>query len=144
MPNPFSYGNECDFGAVDGLRYLAEDPRTEVICMYIEGTRDGDALREALTFAAQRKPVLMLKGGKTESGNRAVQSHTGAMAGSNIAWEALCKQTGALMVGSIEEMLDTAKFLLLCPRPKGKKTGIDIRQRRAGGHVYRPFYRKRI
>ena len=116
-----SYGNECDFGAVDGLRYLAEDPHTEVICMYIEGTRDGDALRDALTFAAQRKPVLMLKGGKTESGNRAVQSHTGAMAGSNIAWEALCKQTGALMVGSIEEMLDTAKFLLFCPKPRGRK-----------------------
>ena len=116
-----SYGNECDFGAVDGLRYLAEDPRTEVICMYIEGTRDGDALREALHFAVKRKPVLVLKGGKTESGTRAVQSHTGAMAGKNIAWEALCKQTGALMVNSIEEMLDTAKFLLFCPRPKGRK-----------------------
>jgi acyl-CoA synthetase (NDP forming) len=119
-----SYGNECDFGAVDGLLYLAEDPQTEIICMYIEGTRDGDALRGALQYAAGKKPVLMLKGGRTDSGTRAVQSHTGAMAGSNIAWEALCRQTGAMMVNSVEEMLDTAKFLLFCPRPEGRKVAL--------------------
>jgi acyl-CoA synthetase (NDP forming) len=116
-----SYGNECDFGAVDGLLYLAEDPDTEVICAYIEGTRDARALRNALKTAADAKPVLLLKGGKTDSGVRAVLSHTGAMAGSNIAWEALCRQTGALMVNSIDEMLDTAKLLLFSPKPKGRK-----------------------
>jgi acetyltransferase len=116
-----SYGNECDFGAVDSLLYLAEDPDTEVICAYIEGTRDAKALRNALKTAAEAKPVLLLKGGKTDSGKRAVLSHTGAMAGSNIAWEALCRQTGALMVNSIDEMLDTAKLLLLSPKPKGRK-----------------------
>jgi len=116
-----SYGNECDFGAVESLLYLAEDPDTEVICVYIEGTRDGEALRNALSTAAKAKPVIVLKGGKTDSGNRAVLSHTGAMAGSNIVWEAMCNQAGAIMVNDIDEMLDTAKMLLLAPKPKGKK-----------------------
>ncbi|MCP4755878.1 MAG: hypothetical protein GY866_33880 [Proteobacteria bacterium] len=116
-----SYGNECDFGAVDSLLYLAEDPDTEIICVYIEGTRDGDALRRALGVAAKAKPVLVLKGGKTASGSRAVQSHTGAMAGSNIVWKSMCEQTGAVMVEDVDEMLDTAKMLLLAPRPKGRR-----------------------
>jgi acyl-CoA synthetase (NDP forming) len=116
-----SYGNECDFGAVDSLLYLAEDPDTHVICTYLEGAKDGNALRNALGVAAKAKPVLVLKGGKTDSGTRAVLSHTGALAGSNISWEAICRQTGAIMVDTIEEMLDTAKLLLFSPVPKGRK-----------------------
>ncbi len=119
-----SFGNECDLGAVESLLYLSEDPQTEVICLYIEGTRDADALREALKTAASRKPVLMLKGGRSGSGNRAVQSHTGAMAGASIAWEALCRQTGAILVDSLDEMLDTAKYLILAPRPAGRNTAL--------------------
>jgi acyl-CoA synthetase (NDP forming) len=115
-----SFGNECDFGAVDSLLYLAEDPQTEVICAYIEGARDPKALRDALRTAAEAKPVLVLKGGKTDSGVRAVLSHTGAMAGSHIAWEAMCRQTGAVMVNSIDEMLDLAKLLLFTRDPKGR------------------------
>ncbi|MFO7965061.1 MAG: CoA-binding protein [Desulfobacterales bacterium] len=119
-----SYGNECDFGAVDSLLYLAEDPDTEIICAYLEGTKDGAALRSALAAAAAAKPVLVLKGGKTDSGTRAVLSHTGAMAGSMTAWEAVCRQAGAIMVGTIEEMLDTAKLLLFSPVPNGRKMAL--------------------
>ncbi len=119
-----SYGNECDFGAVDSLLYLAEDPDTHVICTYLEGTKDGNALRNALRVAAKAKPVLVLKGGKTDSGTRAVLSHTGAMAGSNISWEAICRQTGALMVNTLEEMLDTAKLLLFSSVPRGRKIAL--------------------
>jgi acetyltransferase len=68
--------------------------------------------------------VLVLKGGKTDPGNRAVRSHTGAMAGSNIAWDAVCRQSGAIMVDDIDEMLDTAKMLLFSPIPKGRKMAL--------------------
>ena len=119
-----SYGNESDFGAVDSLLYLAEDPATKVICMYIEGTRNGEALRTALKTAATAKPVLMIKGGRTQYGARAAVSHTGAMSGADITWRALCRQTGAVMVADIPEMLDTAKLLLLASRPAGRRMGL--------------------
>ena len=119
-----SYGNECDFGAVDSLLYLSEDPDTKIICMYIEGTQDGKGLKEALTIAARAKPVLMIKGGRTEFGSRAAVSHTGAMSGSNKVWEALCRQTGAIMVNDIPEMLDTAWILMLSPKPTGRRLGM--------------------
>lgn len=119
-----SYGNECDFGAVDSLLYLAEDPDTHVICTYLEGAKDGNALRDALGRAAKAKPVLVLKGGKTDSGSRAVLSHTGAMAGADASWKAVCRQSGALIVDTIEEMLDTAKLLLFSPVPAGRKMAL--------------------
>ena len=119
-----SYGNECDFGAVDSLLYLAEDPDTKIICMYIEGTRDGIKLKNALAAAAKAKPVLIIKGGRTAFGSRAAVSHTGAMSGSNTVWEALCRQTGAIMVNDITEMLDTASILLFSPKPGGRRMGI--------------------
>ena len=119
-----SYGNEVDFGAVDSLLYLAEDPETEIICMYIEGSREGGALRNALQVAAAAKPVLVIKGGRTDSGARAAVSHTGAMAGSQKIWEAMCRQTGAILVDDVGEMLDTAKLLLFSPRPEGRRIGL--------------------
>jgi acyl-CoA synthetase (NDP forming) len=117
-----SYGNECDLGPAELLLYLAEDPATEVICLYIEGTRDGNALRDALSFAVSRKPVLVLKGGRSTSGSRAVQSHTGSLSGSSQTWESLCRQSGAVLVEDLEEMMDTARLLLLAPRPKNRNT----------------------
>ncbi|MBA3030197.1 MAG: hypothetical protein FP816_15495 [Desulfobacteraceae bacterium] len=119
-----SYGNEVDLGAVDFLSYLAEDPDTQVICMYIEGTRQGDALRTAMKKAASAKPLLVIKGGRTDSGSRAVVSHTGAMAGSHRMWEAVCRQTGAILVNDIGEMLDVAKLALFSKKPAGRRMGI--------------------
>jgi acyl-CoA synthetase (NDP forming) len=119
-----SYGNEVDLGAVDWLLYLAEDPDTEIICMYIEGTGEGQALRNAMETAAKAKPLLVIKGGRTDSGARAVSSHTGAMAGSQRMWEAVCRQTGAILVHDIGEMLDVAKLLLCMKRPAGKRVGL--------------------
>jgi acyl-CoA synthetase (NDP forming) len=120
LAKAISYGNGCDLGPDELLHYLAEDPATEIICLYIEGTRDGNALREALTFAASRKPVLVLKGGRTSSGARAVQSHTGSLSGHYRTWESLCRQSGAILVEDLEEMMDTARLLLLSPRPQNR------------------------
>lgn len=118
-----SYGNECDLGAPEFLRYLAEDPETAVICLYIEGSRRPEEFRSALSSAAAKKPVIILKGGTTEVGNRAVASHTGALAGSLQVWEALAKQSGAVLVHDTDEMLDLALLFALSRRP-GKRLGL--------------------
>jgi acyl-CoA synthetase (NDP forming) len=116
-----SYGNESDLGPPELLHYLSRDPKTEVICLYIEGTRRPDELRAALTDAAARKPLVVLKGGVTSVGNRAVSSHTGAMAGAGEIWEALVRQAGAVMASDIDEMLDLAALYSLSTAPRGKR-----------------------
>jgi len=103
-----SYGNAVDLNESDFFDYCADDPETEIILAYIEGVKDGRRFRQALTKAASRKPVVILKGGRTEAGSRAVQSHTASMAGSAETFEALCRQAGALMVQSMEELQDMA------------------------------------
>jgi len=115
-----SYGNAADLDAPDFVEYLAEDPETRLLLVYVEGTRRGRELFQALKKAASRKPVLMLKGGRTPQGARAASSHTGSLAGSQVIWEAVFRQTGVIPVGSFEEMMDTARAFLLSPPPRGR------------------------
>ncbi|MEE8636837.1 MAG: CoA-binding protein [Dehalococcoidia bacterium] len=115
-----SYGNACDIDESDLLEYLADDADTEVLALYIEGIKDGRRFRRALEQATKKKPVIMLKGGNTEGGARAVAGHTAALAGSRAAWDALCKQLGIISVSSIEEMVDVLVTLLFLPLPKGR------------------------
>jgi acyl-CoA synthetase (NDP forming) len=115
-----SYGNAADLDAPDFVEYLAEDPQTKLLLLYVEGTRRGRELFQALRKAASRKPVLMLKGGMTPEGARAASSHTGSLAGSQRVWEAVFRQTGVVPVGSFEEMVDTARAFLLGPPPRGR------------------------
>lgn len=103
----FSYGNALDINECDLLEYLADDPATEIIAMYVEGVKDGPRFRRALEKATARKPVVALKGGVTAAGARAASGHTGSMAGSEVVWESLCRQTGAINVHTLEEMADT-------------------------------------
>ncbi|MFO8056579.1 MAG: CoA-binding protein [bacterium] len=113
-----SYGNECDLGPPEFLHYLSRDPKTHVICLYIEGTRRPDELKAALKDAAARKPVIMLKGGTTRTGNRAVASHTGAMTGTAEVWKALAAQCGCPVADDLDEMLDLAYLFSLSRPPK--------------------------
>ena len=115
-----SYGNAADLDAPDFVEYLAEDPRTRLLLVYVEGTRRGREFFQALKKAASQKPVLMLKGGMTPEGARAASSHTGSLAGSQAVWEAVFRQTGVIPVGSFEEMMDTARAFLLSPPPRGR------------------------
>ncbi len=114
-----SYGNACDVNECDLLEYMAADPETRVIAAYIEGTRDGARFLRALTSAASAKPVVVFKGGYTEGGGRATASHTGALAGSDAAWDGLLKQAGAIRVYSVEEMVDMLMALLRMKPPLG-------------------------
>ncbi|MPZ23223.1 MAG: hypothetical protein GEU28_06715 [Dehalococcoidia bacterium] len=89
-----SYGNGLDLDAMDFLDFLAQDDATKVIAIYIEGTTDGRGLYESLRAAASRKPVIVLKGGRTEAGTRSARSHTAALAGQRRVWSTMIKQPG--------------------------------------------------
>lgn len=99
-------GNSADVGASELLQYFIESPDTSVVGLYLEGTKEGRRLFEVLHAANARKPVVLLKGGRTSLGRRTAASHTGALAGSDRAWEALCRQTGTTMVETLDEFLD--------------------------------------
>ncbi|MBW1902948.1 MAG: CoA-binding protein [Deltaproteobacteria bacterium] len=107
-----SYGNGLTLDAPDYLEYFATDPETRIICMYIEGIRDGNRFMELVREINSVKPVIILKGGLSSSGARAAASHTGAMAGDEKIWDAFFKQTGAIKVDSLEEMGEAVMTLL--------------------------------
>ncbi len=101
-----SYGNGADINESDLLEYLAQDPETEIIAAYIEGVRGARRFLPALRAAAAAKPVLVLKGGRTETGARAAYSHTASLAGSIQIFDVLCRQAGAVRANSVEELVD--------------------------------------
>jgi len=112
-----SFGNGADLREVDFLEYLTEDEETGIIALYIEGIEDGDRFIRTVREAAARKPVIIYKGGLSESGRRAVASHTASMGGQKEIWEALIKQVGAVQVRSFQELCHTIQaFSMLPPR----------------------------
>jgi acyl-CoA synthetase (NDP forming) len=102
-----SYGNALDLNECDFLGYFAADAETQVIGAYIEGVRDGRAFMQALKRASSRKPVVVLKGGRTDAGGRTAVSHTAALAGSAAVWDAAVRQSGAIGVETVEELIDS-------------------------------------
>jgi acyl-CoA synthetase (NDP forming) len=115
-----SYGNACDINENDLLEYLTDDVDTKIIALYIEGIKDGKRFRRALEKAAKEKTVILLKGGTTEGGARAVAGHTASLAGSRATWDALTRQLGIISVKSLEEMIDVLVTLLFLPLPRGR------------------------
>ena len=111
-----SFGNACGLQVEDFLEYLHQDPDTHIITLYLEGVKNGNRLTQLIKEINRTKPVIILKAGLTESGSRAVASHTGSMAGEGRIWDAFFKQTGAIRVKSLEEMIDAVlPFLYLKP-----------------------------
>ena len=119
-----SYGNACDLNETDLMEYLAHDPDTEIITAYIEGVKNGPGFIRALREATKRKPVIMLKGGRTDSGTRAVASHTGSLAGATAIWDTLCRQMGAIQVDNLEELADLLLAFLYLAVPRGRNVGV--------------------
>lgn len=114
-----SYGNAADIDESELLDYMADDPGTEVVCAYIEGVQDGRRFFQAMKKAAAAKPVIALKGGRTEAGSRAVMSHTASLAGSFEVFDALCRQVNAVRVNGVEDMVDMAVAFRFGAIPKG-------------------------
>ncbi|MBI4765744.1 MAG: CoA-binding protein [Deltaproteobacteria bacterium] len=119
-----SFGNAADLKAHDFLEYLAGDDKTDIIGAYIEGLKDGRAFFEVARKITQKKPMVVFKGGQTEGGARATQSHTGSLAGSMGIWQALCRQTGIISVNSLEELIATIGGLQRLPLPTGLNVAI--------------------
>src|SRR5256712_806524 len=87
-----SFGNAVVLDAPDYIEYLANDPETEVIAMYVEGTKDGPRFLKTLKDAARKKPVVVWKGGVTRAGSRAAYSHTASLAAAPAVWKAALRQ----------------------------------------------------
>ena len=119
-----SYGNALLMDAPDFLEYLARDPETQIICLYLEGVKDGRWFMELVRQTNPVKPIIIWKGGLTGPGARAAVSHTSSLAGNEQIWDAFFKQTGAIKVHSIEEMAEVSMtFLRLAPSP-GKRAAV--------------------
>jgi len=110
-------GNCADVGPGEMLEFYFADPQTQVIGLYIETAQDGRRLFEILRAAQAQKPVVMLKGGRTRQGLAAAASHTGSLAGDDRAWIALSRQTGCVLVDTLDEFIDALlTFQTLAPR----------------------------
>jgi acetyl coenzyme A synthetase (ADP forming)-like protein len=117
-----SYGNGMDLTESDLLDFLANDKKTKVIVMYLEGIKsDGKRFIETMKKITKKKPVIILKAGKTEKGTKAVASHTGSLAGSAKIYSSVFKQTGAIEAESWEELFDYAKAFSTQPLPKNNR-----------------------
>ena len=103
-----SFGNGTDLGAAELLDYAAVDPEARIVLAYVEDTSDGRALYEALRRCARAKPTIVLKGGISSAGARAARSHTASLAGSHEVFVAACRQAGAAVVRSLDELVDLA------------------------------------
>ena len=119
-----SYGNALDFNECDYLEYFIQDSETEIILMYIEGLRDPKKFQRILREATKIKPVVILKGGRGSAGTRATASHTGSMAGTQIMWDSMIKQSGAISAEDAEEMVDIVVNLHFSPPILGPRTAV--------------------
>jgi acyl-CoA synthetase (NDP forming) len=119
-----SYGNGLDLNEVDFLDYFARDEETRVIAAYVEGVSDGRRFLAALKRAAARKPVIIVKGGRTAAGTQAAASHTAALAGTQRVWSAAVRQAGALEVSTLEDMTDMLLAFVFLPPATGLRVGV--------------------
>jgi acyl-CoA synthetase (NDP forming) len=118
------FGNKCDVDESDLLEYLENDPATSVISMYLESITNGRRFLQVVKRVALRKPVLLLKSGKTQEGARASASHTGSLAVDDRIFEATCNQTGALRLERFNDLFEMPKMFAYQPLPEGNRMGI--------------------
>jgi len=112
-----SLGNKADLGAVDFIDYLAKDEKTSVILCYLESITDGEKFLEILPEATRKKPIVILKSGVSEAGARAASSHTGALAGADIAYDLAFEKCGVIRAKTIEDLFDYGEVFLYQPIP---------------------------
>ena len=119
-----SYGNALLMDSTDFLEYLAIDPETKIVGMYIEDVKNGRRFKQLVTQVNPEKPIIIWKGGLTPSGARAAATHTGSLAGDRQVWEAFFKQTGVIKVDSIDEMADVTMTLLRLKPSPGRRVAV--------------------
>ncbi|MGW5691401.1 acetate--CoA ligase family protein [Streptomyces asiaticus] len=112
-------GNKSDLDEDDLLTWFGEDDRTQCIAMHLEDLKDGRAFVEAARATVPRKPVVVLKAGRTAAGARAAGSHTGALAGDDAVYDDILRQAGVIRAPGLNEMLEYARALPVLPAPQG-------------------------
>lgn len=117
-------GNKFGVDETDVLKYLEQDPYTDVIAMYLEDIEDGNKFRAICSKVLKKKPIILLKSGKTEKGKKAIVSHTNSLAGNYRIINGLATQLGIIMVDDFFEMFSVVKMILSQPIPQGNKLGI--------------------
>ena len=116
-----SSGNEAVLEMADYIEFLADDESTRVIACVMEGAKDGRRFRAAVERAARKKPLVVLKLGRSAFGQRATLAHTGTLAGRHEAFAALFRQNGVALVDSIDALVETAALFDLAPLPQGDR-----------------------
>lgn len=119
-----SMGNKADLTENEFLMALAEDPETKVVLGYLENIVSGNAFVKAAETAAAKKPIVIYKAGTTKAGVKAAASHTGGLAGADIAYGAAFRRAGIVRAESFEAMFDYATAFAMQPLPKGRRVAI--------------------
>lgn len=122
--NIISIGNKMQIDESILFEYLEQDPETKVVGMYLEGIKDGKKFRELAEKISRSKPVVILKAGKTEKSQKAISSHTGALAGSEEITKALFKKTGIIEASNFSEFLNLVKLISLSNASSDKKFAV--------------------
>ncbi|CAM5613334.1 CoA-binding protein [Streptomyces xanthochromogenes] len=112
-------GNKSDLDEDDLLTWFAEDPNTRCVAMHLEDLKDGRAFVEAARATVPKKPIVVLKAGRTSAGARAAGSHTGALAGDDAVYDDILRQAGVIRAPGLNEMLEYARALPVLPTPRG-------------------------
>lgn len=119
-----SLGNEANVTETDMMEYLGDDPNTNVIAIYSEGIQDGQEFIKTAKKVTEKKPVVILKAGRSEAGARAVSSHTGSLAGSHAAYQAAFKQSGVIEVKNTTDLLNVSMAMDWLKLAKGRRVVI--------------------
>jgi acetyltransferase len=129
-PNDVGFSSIVSMGAAAGmdfgeiLDYLAFDPATESILLYVEGIQHARGFMSALRAAARIKPIFIVKAGRHEAGSKAAFSHTGALVGSDDIFDAALQRAGVVRVNTIVQLFSAAKALAMHFRPRGNRLAI--------------------
>src|SRR5438552_1405770 len=113
-------GNKSDIDEDDLLIYFEQDPNTKVIAQHCEDLKDGRAFAEVARRVSMKKPVIVLKAGRTAAGAKAASSHTGALAGNDKIYDDVFRQSGVIRAKSLRDLLDFARGVPVLPTPKGE------------------------
>jgi len=124
LSRSLSVGNEANIDIVDCLEYYRDDPYTEIIGLYFEELKRGKRFLELARKISRKKPIIGIYVGGSKAGNRALQSHTGALTGDSRIFDALFKETGIIKTDYVQEFLDIALILSRGILPKGNRLGI--------------------
>src|SRR3546814_517797 len=113
-------GNKSDIDEDDLLTFFEHDDHTDVVAMHLEDLKDGRAFAEAARRVSKKKPVVVLKAGRTAMGARAASSHTGALAGNDRIYEDVLRESGVIRARSLQDLLQFARGVPVLPTPKGE------------------------